>query len=313
MRIRERCFVFALSMLSLSVTTTAFAETDPSSEEPRQGQIYRRAPAVSPDYAQIVFFRAAGQSSSSNEAAHVYLNGELEGALMPDGYTRFCVKKGTHSVEAYIGDAPLYAGKADPRTEINVEGGGTYFLGVSENGTGEPVPFRRADAERLLKHSREQINIINRASAVVPCGDQPEPVAANPVRFKLDTSVLFDFGQGQLSAMTAAGRNELKKIAEQIVARSPNTVLHVTVLGHADPIGSATYNLKLSEERARTVGDVLSQQGVPSGMIRTVGMGSAEPVVRCASTGDRAKRISCNAPNRRVEINVESPRPDNEA
>ncbi|WP_233871712.1 OmpA family protein [Paraburkholderia adhaesiva] len=247
-------------------------------------------------------------------AAHVYVDGELEGALMPDGYTRFCVTKGAHSIEAYIGDAPLYAGKFDPKTQATLQGGATYFIGVSKNGTGGPVPYRRDDAERLLQTSHEATYIINRASAVVPCRYRPAPVAPvveAPTRFELNASVLFDTDRGDVSSLKPEGRNELKKIAEQILLLPPGSVAGVTVVGHADPMGSRSHNQTLSEQRARTVGAVLSQYGLTRSMIRTVGMGSDEPVVNCPSKGARSEVALCNAPNRRVEIKVEHARPVN--
>jgi len=311
--------LLAASMLSLTATSAAFAqalEANLSSQPSTRGQVYRPVPAAAPDLAQIVFFRSA-QAPAANGPAHVYVNGEFEGSVMPNGYTRFCVRQGIYSLEAYTGDAPRYAGKTDPKTEINVEGGGTYFIGVSENGSGEPVPFRRADAERLLRHSREQVHVINRASAVVPCGDQPHAVAAPaadaPLRFRLDSAVLFDFGQSDPSAITTNGRNEIKKVAEQILALPQNSVTRVTVQGHADPIGNALSNQKLSEARARTVSQVLSENGIPAGVLRTEGLGSSKPVVRCPPSGDKAKRVSCNAPNRRVEIVVERTQTNGEA
>jgi len=294
--------LFGASILSLAAA--AFGQPGNRAIEYPQGEIYRRVPDVPRDEAQVVFFRRADQSGASRDAAHVYVDGELEGALMPNGYTRFCVRPGVHSVEAYIGDAPLYAGKAYPKTDIELEGGGTYFVGVSENGSGEPVLYPRADAERLLETSREEINIINRASAVGRCSDRPERVGGPAIQFTLRAEVLFPFDRGDAASITAAGRGELEKIASQVLALPPESFARVTVVGHADPIGADAYNRKLSEARARTVADVLSQYGIARGLIHTVGVGSAEPVVECPSAGRRAERIRCNAPNRRVEVNA---------
>jgi OOP family OmpA-OmpF porin len=242
----------------------------------------------------------------------VYVDGELEGALMPNGYTRFCVKPGTHSIEAYIADAPLYAGKSNPKTEVNLQGGSTYFVAVNEKGTGEPVPFRRADAERLLTTSVEQTNIINRASRVVPCSYRVV-VAEAPIQFKVNASVLFDFDRGDMPSVKPEGRKELKKIAEQMLALPAGTVAGVSIVGHSDPMGNAAYNLQLSERRAQTVGDVLAEYGIARSTIRTSGMGSANPVVDCPRTGSRESVLACNAANRRVEIKVEQSAPANNA
>ncbi|HTH58799.1 MAG TPA: Ig-like domain-containing protein [Paraburkholderia sp.] len=253
-----------------------------------------------------------GVTDDTRPTLHVYVNGELEAALMPGGHTRFCVAKGTYSLEAYAGDAPLYAGKANPRTEIDLEAGRTYFIAVSENGTGEPMPYRRAQAERVLQSSREQIDILNRASAVVPCGN-PEPNAEPPVtllKFELDAAVLFEFAKGDSSAITPEGRGELQKIAAKVRALPPRSVTRVEVRGHADPIGSDTFNVKLSKARARTISQVLSEAGIAPELIFAEGLGSRSIAVRCSPNGDREKRIRCNAPNRRVEISVKGARPE---
>lgn len=329
LRVLESVLVFAASVLSLTAATTAFGQSDQPAQsvqtsqpaqpslQIRQGQLYAPVPAVAPDLAQIVFFRTASSQPSAKDAAHVYVNSQLEGAIMPDGYTRFCVEKGTYSVEAYLGDAPLYAGKHNPKTEIDLGGGRTYFVGVSENGAGEPVPYRRADAERLLKTSREQINIINRSKAVVPCVNLPEPAkkvasVQTLLTFQLDAAVLFDFATTDSSAITPAGHAELRRIAAKIRELPRDSVKRIRVQGHADPIGSATTNLKLSKERARTVSHVLGQEGIPVRLIYAEGLGSTDLVVHCTPTGDLAKRIRCNAPNRRVEIHVEGIRQDND-
>lgn len=323
--VRGSALAFAVSLLTVATTTTVFAQqarpelTAQRPQPSKQGRLYSPVPPAAPHLAQIVMFRGAGQSGSAKGAAHVYVNGELEGALMPDGYTRFCVPKGTYSMEAYIGDEPSYTGKSNPKTEIDLEAGRTYFIGVSENGSGEPVPYRRADAERLLKTSREQVEVINRAKAVVPCGDTEEPVkkvaqtTQSLLKFQLDAAVLFDFGQSDSSAITPAGRAALKNIAEQIRALPRENITRVVVRGHADPIGSESANLRLSRDRARTVSQVLGQEGVPPQLVYAEGLGSTELVVHCSRVGDITKRIRCNAPNRRVEINVEGTRPDNDA
>ncbi|WP_143606064.1 hypothetical protein [Variovorax sp. 54] len=142
----------------------------------RKGGVYRPAPAVVPELAQVVFFRSA-TSTPTVGAAHVYVDGEFHAALMPNGFTRLCVKPGVHSLEAYIDDAPLYAGKSQPKTQAVLEGGATVFVAVSEQGAGAPVPHVRAEAERMLKGAREQRHMISRAIQVQACRDPAQGAA----------------------------------------------------------------------------------------------------------------------------------------
>ena len=71
----------------------------------------------------------------------------------------------------------------------------------------------------------------------------------------------------------------------------------VEVAGHTDSRGSYAYNQGLSEERAASVADYLSSQGVSSQRIITVGMGERRTVAdNSTAEGQQA--------NRRVEITM---------
>lgn len=141
------------------------------------GPVYEAVPAVAADLAQVVFFRPAAAAPAAG-AAHVYVDGQLHAALLPHGFTRLCLDPGSHALEAYVGDAPLFAGKSNPATRVHLDGGKTYFVAVSEGGGGDPQPYRRADAERLLAGAQDQRYVISRASTVVRCREAPGRDAA---------------------------------------------------------------------------------------------------------------------------------------
>lgn len=69
----------------------------------------------------------------------------------------------------------------------------------------------------------------------------------------------------------------------------------VQVVGHADSVGSDSYNLALSERRARSVADALVQRGVGPNRIYVVGRGESQPIASNDTDEGRAR-------NRRVEI-----------
>ena len=71
----------------------------------------------------------------------------------------------------------------------------------------------------------------------------------------------------------------------------------VEVAGHTDNVGSDSYNLQLSEQRATSVGNYLRTKGVKMERITTIGYGEARPV---ADNGSEAGREL----NRRVELNL---------
>ncbi len=78
----------------------------------------------------------------------------------------------------------------------------------------------------------------------------------------------------------------------------------VLVSGHTDTIGSAKYNQKLSERRAHAVREYLISQGIKGEQIEAKGYGETNPIAQCGKIKNRKKSISCQAPNRRVEVEV---------
>ena len=80
----------------------------------------------------------------------------------------------------------------------------------------------------------------------------------------------------------------------------------VTVEGFADPAGSTSYNVALSQRRADAVRDFITSKGIDGSLVTTVGYGEARLV-------SRAERDMPGAElNRRVVFVIETP-PDNAA
>jgi hypothetical protein len=79
-------------------------------------------------------------------------------------------------------------------------------------------------------------------------------------------------------------------------------IAQIEVIGHTDTVGSAAYNLALSERRAARVADQLIRRGVPATDIVTVGRGEEDLLVPTADGVDEPR-------NRRVEILVPQPPP----
>ena len=132
------------------------------------------------------------------------------------------------------------------------------------------------------------------------------PAAATPgtapAREKVTVAAdaLFDFNKATL-------RPEGKAKLDDVVAKSNQLVLEVVIaVGHADRIGSAAYNQKLSEKRAASVKDYLVSKGIPANRIYTEGKGSKQPVTKpdqCKGPKS-AKVIACLQPDRRVDIEI---------
>lgn len=71
----------------------------------------------------------------------------------------------------------------------------------------------------------------------------------------------------------------------------------VDVIGHTDSVGSEVYNQRLSENRARSVAEYLSGQGVLPARLLMAGMGESQPVASNSTPEGRAQ-------NRRVNIQI---------
>jgi OmpA-OmpF porin, OOP family len=271
---------------------------------------------VGPQQAQIVYYRDASAGVGRSAAADVYVDGALQTALLPNGYSIFCVKPGEHTLGAYIHDAPLYKGKTTGRSSAELKGGMTYFMKVAPAGSnGAPVVVPRNEAEAQLQGMRAQMHVLSRASAVQACDYPSVPMvqpatAAQPAAVKnytLKGDTLFAFGKSGTRDMTAEGRAEISHLAEQI--RAENALLEVvTVIGHADLIGPDAAAQRLGEQRAMTVRRMLIEQGIPAQKITAESAGNSDPVVADCS-GTMQQKIACNEPNRRVVVRVSLSRP----
>jgi OmpA-OmpF porin, OOP family len=74
-----------------------------------------------------------------------------------------------------------------------------------------------------------------------------------------------------------------------------NPKLKVQISGHTDDVGSEAYNVRLSRERAKSVGDYLISQGIAKERITVIGYGKSKPISYGTLEEERAL-------NRRVEV-----------
>lgn len=109
--------------------------------------------------------------------------------------------------------------------------------------------------------------------------------------------VLFDFNKYELS------KESLTHLDKIILMMHSNTDIKILVKGHTDSRGSANYNLKLSEKRAKAAFDYLVSNAIDKSRISIKPMGETSPLVDCknnCSDEDHAK-------NRRTELVVTLP------
>lgn len=142
--------------------------------------------------------------------------------------------------------------------------------------------------------SAKSINVDMQAPAQPAVVEPAAPAQPAAKEFTLSGDFLFDFDKSNLSAK---GKSTLNRIAKELKDAGATKV---TITGYTDRLGSADYNLKLSQARANTAKAYLAAQGVKAN-IKAVGRGKANQVKACNGVkGDALK--ACLKPNRRVHI-----------
>ncbi|HET7197893.1 MAG TPA: OmpA family protein, partial [Burkholderiales bacterium] len=131
--------------------------------------------------------------------------------------------------------------------------------------------------------------------------EAPKPMAAKPAVVNLSATQLFDFNKATLrpDAREVLDREVLPKL------QGLKDVRYINVNGHADRLGSAQYDQRLSEKRAEAVRAYLVSKGAGAGKIETFGFGKTLPVKSCPDQKDRKSLIECLAPNRRVVVEIQ--------
>ncbi|ESQ94170.1 OmpA family protein [Asticcacaulis benevestitus] len=127
---------------------------------------------------------------------------------------------------------------------------------------------------------------------VVETPPPPPPPAPEPVKYEArEFIVYFEFDK---SALTADAQSVVAAAADY--AKTGNAA-RIVVVGHTDTSGSAAYNIKLSERRAKTVADALAGLGVDGSKLAVDWKGESAPAV---ATGDGVKEPL----NRRSTIDI---------
>ncbi len=140
---------------------------------------------------------------------------------------------------------------------------------------------QQAEADRAQLRAR----LLQQFNAILTTRDTPRGLVINM------SDVLFETAQHTLRPLA---RERLAKIAGIVLAYPE---LRLTAEGHTDSVGSDAYNQQLSEKRADSVRQYLTQQGIPGDHVDARGLGKTEPVAPNTTASGRQQ-------NRRVELIV---------
>ena len=161
-------------------------------------------------------------------------------------------------------------------------------------------------AVTLWFNTDERIWMANTSEPFAGVIPAPAPVQAAPAApvvlktWNLSSQLLFGFDSDKLKT----GSAELQAVTREI-AQYPQA--HIQLQAHSDRLGSADYNLRLSQRRAAAIRQYLISQGIAAQTITSEGLGAQHPVVDCAASLPRQQLIDCLALNRRVVITAKNP------
>ena len=179
-----------------------------------------------------------------------------------------------------------------PETELPAAGGDIAGRTVKAP---EPVPVAipTPQEDRQAKAVSDPGAYLNQVASEIRAKFQDAIVGrrGEVVEFTLPSDLVFDVGS---EVVKPAARESLATTAE-ILKRYPETL--VTIEGHTDSKGLVKSNQELSEKRARTVFDILVQNGIPPLRLSMRGYGERFPIADNATAKGRQA-------NRRVQMKI---------
>ena len=267
--------------------------------------------ALTAPAAQTRVFVYRNNQAASAFPINIYLNGQYHASLLRGGFTEFCAAPGSVNIKAALDDATkLHTSKLDAGQRLDLKAGQTVYLKVDES---KPPAVNllsgtAAQTKEDLQATRRQIHTISRAKAAVTCAEPapvvvapPPPTPRPPVprEYALETDALFEFGKAEIRA---SGYNAIESLMQRL-QQDFSSVERIRVVGYTDPIGSAAFHKKLSQDRANVVARQIASRNLPIEKgIEAEGRGPIELVkTGCGNTPTPENKI-CHAPNRRVMV-----------
>lgn len=240
-----------------------------------------------------VFYR---QDDIQGPAVNIYVDGNYQASLLPNAFTPVAVCADKHLFSSSFTTNTKFGNRTQGVNYTLPVNDVTYIKVTQQNGKLTFTRMESAVAEQEVSQLPKENQTLSRVPApTTNCGAGVLAVES------LDASALFGFNKSGYNDILPNGKEKIREFADK--AKAMPSISKITVSGHTDPIGSATYNQTLSQKRANTVKMALQEAGVTT-PIEAVGYGKAEPVVTTCDAYKGAERNQCNQPNRRVEIAV---------
>ena len=181
---------------------------------------------------------------------------------------------------------------------------GPYFKDEENTSSFENMGLARADAVRQLLLDSIALDKMEIDSKLVDYTENAKTTSFGGTEItwavrneniqEIDNKALIYFPYNSTQKLDNANiNNYLTEVAKKLKG-SDNTV---TLTGHADNIGNATYNNELALKRASAIKNVLINLGVNAAKIKVESKGQSQPIATNDTEEGRQK-------NRRVELEI---------
>lgn len=139
--------------------------------------------------------------------------------------------------------------------------------------------------------------------ALTPPVREQIPAKVSTKHYTLGADALFTFDKSDIQNLNPKGREDLDNLIAELGQFKVLNSIRIT--GYTDRLGSVSYNQKLSQARAESIKQYLSNRGINPNIVSSQGRGPAQAVTACENNLSRSELINCLAPNRRVVVDVD--------
>lgn len=180
------------------------------------------------------------------------------------------------------------------RAEAERQAQAQQAAGIASDESDQAHALAEARAKAAALAQQEAALAAGMATGAAPARPQLPPAAREPRGPSMVLSGMA-FIPGRASLRTDAPTRARVKALVAFVLANPGAMVRVE--GHTDNEGNPQANLRLSQQRADAIKDVLRAAGIPASQVQAVGLGAEQPVASNATAQGRER-------NRRVEVIV---------
>lgn len=159
-------------------------------------------------------------------------------------------------------------------------------IAAAQTNFGDQEPSVNAIIDQLKSKPAEGVEGV-RTRSLRPGAAAATKASATPSSASISLQVQFGFNSSQIEG---GSRQTMENLATALASPELKD-RHFTIVGHTDGVGSAGYNQRLSQHRARSVKDFLIQRGVAGGRLQTSGKGFSELLNRNDPTASENRRV----------------------